>query len=360
MNRLVFYSVNLSSIFILSTILLIPLMDAHALTRTEIDSIDSKILQNTQKIKDLDLEIEQQNKSIDSKEIEIENKKTELREFKEIATGSLDDQNKLADLENQLNRLERDLRNEKTKLQNLLNEKSDLIVENKSLNDRLEFEPIEQKAYTPFKFKGLYGSVGIANSDLCITMLINNFTSNCPSYDELLSLNLDTSDMTRSGEFKTIDGITQREKPQIENHFRIYDFNDFNIFVDPPSNMRNRIKMITIEENFDTYLMPQDFKKINDTRTIHKDRWIDSRCSVATLNAETWLETIADTIYFMRNDCKGKTTLQTIYNITDTKTEFSIADSSKYKHEEFLNKVKEDCLKEYGKCSDIEYEVKAN
>lgn len=185
-------------------------------------------------------------------------------------------------------------------------------------------------------------SIGVDISKQCSIMIRNNFTTSCPSIKDLYDLGLDTSDRKKSGDFSFYDGMFQREEPALENHYRYYDFQGFNIFINPPSDMQDRTKMIFIESNFDVYLLSADMVKENNTRTIHKDLFVDAKCREVTINANNWKRILPDAIAFLRHDCDPKfTTLETMDTITDKQTYQDIATSQKYKHEQWEKEIKQ-------------------
>lgn len=186
-------------------------------------------------------------------------------------------------------------------------------------------------------------AIGIADSKNCINMLKHNFTTNCPGIPDLLKLNLDNSNTKISGGFKKIDGIVQRDKPLLVNHYQIYRYDRTPqlFFIDPPSDMRDRIKMIIIESHFDTYLLDTQMFKANDTRTISKDRYIDSSCRNAIIGADNWRILLPDTITFMQHKCdESFTKIKTLKKISDNRTNTDISTSQKYQLEKWQKEVK--------------------
>jgi len=185
---------------------------------------------------------------------------------------------------------------------------------------------------------GLERTVGINLSKTCIAQIKNNFTTSCPDYRILLDLGLDTSKF-QTGKFGWNDGYYHRGQPLIKNDYTMYiSDKGHNIIIDPSGPLIPRIKMITIQDNFEIYLLDSDFKKVNDTRIVHKDRYVDS-CKDAVINSRTWIDTIADTIYFLKTGCHG-TLLNTIDVIHDNKTKTDISTSSKWKQTEWLKAAK--------------------
>ena len=199
---------------------------------------------------------------------------------------------------------------------------------------------------------GLSKSIGIATSKTCNTMHQNNFTTQCPTIEWLVSLGLDTSDQRITVAFVTEDnGWYHRENPILVNHYRFYDFdNEWNIFVDPPGDMRDRMKMIYIESDLQDYKIRGELKKIDNTRILHQDRYINS-CHDATIGSDNILEMLPDTIYFMRNGCSGYTAFEDTYEIIDPTTEQDITTSQKYIDQQRHDWIIKNCLGVYGECS---------
>ncbi|QDI74069.1 hypothetical protein [Nitrosopumilus spindle-shaped virus] len=202
--------------------------------------------------------------------------------------------------------------------------------------------------------QGLSKSIGIALSKTCETMVKNNFSSNCPTYEELVQL--DSSNQYISGYFVYDDnGFYHRENPKLNNHYRFYDFEkEWNIFVDPPGDMRDRMRMIYLENNFDLYkISGVSYSKSDDQiRTYGIDRYIHS-CYYATIGSEKWLELLPDTIRYVRSGCdESHTKFKDTIEIKDELVEHDITTSRAYQHNQWLQQVKDNCTKEYGVCNE--------
>lgn len=163
-----------------------------------------------------------------------------------------------------------------------------------------------------------------------------------PTYDDLLSLNLDNSDRRITGDFITKDGITQRDNPSMINHWRYYKYStNYLIFIDPPSDMRDKLKMITIESNLDVYLDKSQMTKQDNVRHYNIDRWINKSCTKAIIGADDYLRLLSDTVYLMRNNCDySKSVFKHQMNVTDDATYQDISTSQKYKEEQWKNEIK--------------------
>jgi hypothetical protein len=99
-------------------------------------------------------------------------------------------------------------------------------------------------------------------------MIRHNFTTTCPTYKQLIQLDNSNS---ISGKFITdSDGFFHRGDEVVQNSYKFY-WNDsqIRIIVDPPGSMMDRMKMIYIQPNFDTYIVRED-KTIDDKFEIIK------------------------------------------------------------------------------------------
>lgn len=189
----------------------------------------------------------------------------------------------------------------------------------------------------------LNNSIGIGISKQCKTTIVNNFTTNCPDIKTLVELNLDTSNRLMTGDFGYLDGLYQRLPTAYKSSVGIYTFDStYRIFIDPPADVANKVKMITIENSLDTFITNSQMKKIGDQRTVSKYRYVNAGCTESTIGGNTWLETLADTIEYMRNDCNEKfTNYKTTFTIDDPVTDIDITTSQKYKEDAWKKETKE-------------------
>lgn len=183
-------------------------------------------------------------------------------------------------------------------------------------------------------------TIVIVLSGSCLTMIKAGIDGVCPDYETLMALNLDTS-IPESGSFYYDDNdVYKRGKPLLRNDHLLYDLNSYNIIIDPSTTMFERTASITISPNLGIYLMGDSLKKLDNTRVLHTDRYVEN-CKHATITASTWLDTIDDTIFFMRNGCEGYLG-GSVIEVEDPVTVTNIAESSKWKYDTWLAKVKED------------------
>lgn len=156
-------------------------------------------------------------------------------------------------------------------------------------------------------------------------------------------MNIDTSNRKITGDFGYVDNLYQRLPSAFKSSAGIYNFNDtFQIFIDPPSDVLNKVRIITIENNLDTYITHDQMKKIDNQRQISKYRYVDERCRNISIGGNTWLQTLADSIEYIRHNCDEKfTNYKTVFTITDNSTITDISTSQKYKEDKWKESVKE-------------------
>ena len=190
---------------------------------------------------------------------------------------------------------------------------------------------------------------GISYDNTCKTMIKNNVTSDCPTYEDIITLYPDTSIKGVSGEFGYRDGIYQRLPTKFINSFEYYRHWDRPIlFVDPPVETATRIKLIEIKANLDQYLLRGETKSYNPTDhtlTMGIGRYIDS-CRLAYVDAAQWIFLVGDTLNHMNNGCSADSTQFNSTVITKLgKVQHDITTSYKYKLEQFQKAAIEQCGK---------------
>jgi len=190
---------------------------------------------------------------------------------------------------------------------------------------------------------------GITLDNTCITMLKNNITSDCPTYEDIITLFPDTSKQDVSGKFEYYNGFYQRGPTKFINSFEYYRTWDRPIlFIDPPVETASRIKLIEIRANLDQYLLrgeKESYDPIEHSLTLGKNRYIDS-CRLAYVDAAQWIFLVGDSIFHMNNGCSADSTK---FNSTITtrlgKITHDITTSYKYKLEQFQKAALEQCGK---------------
>lgn len=274
------------------------------------------------RIEQIDIQKIQVNKDIKDNENDIAAAKINLKQVKKAASTSWDAVLEIREAENKILQAQANYTASRNELKSLLQEKSDLIKIIRGL------VKVEVEDDTPLIPSNLTKRIGITLSNSCIIMVSNNFTTNCPSYEDLFIL--DSSNTSWSGNFTTdYNGFFHREDPPIDNSYRLYQFDSkVRIFIDPPH--PDRYKLITIVPNFDTYFIAgdliqrQEYTLINVTqagnstqkainysylnqtqeygRVLYHDRYVDN-CKSSVIDAEDWEILLVDTINFLRNDC---------------------------------------------------------
>lgn len=315
------------------------------LDRADIDEIKEKITDANVKITTLDDEIDEQKSTITQNESHFDDLKSELNVLKKIDDDSWDYIQKIMDAQSDISDAEKEITLSKDELSLLYTKRSDTIKLISQLEDELESvfiilkkqvseEELLQNTNDNLNFTNYVKKIGIVLSPTCLTMIKNNITTTCPTYEELY--HLDSSIQNISGEFGFEDGFFQRLNPELINSWRWYDFdNNIRIFLDPPSGMESRMKMIEIQPNLKTFdiggkkiqLQKFEDKEIEITnifnktstitikvetqkegRILYHDRYIDDYCKRAIINADKWAELLSDTILHMQQNCEDGTT----------------------------------------------------
>lgn len=345
---------------------------ADAISRAELDILEAEKLAAQNDILSYELELTDQRKLIKDQELVIDNLKADR-----------DKVEKLSDWESLRLKVEYtkavqdagDLMSEyRDKLKDILTLKSDAIKFLKTIDLDVELD-------RPTDLSHLTKKIGVSLSKSCEVMIKNNFTSNCPSYKQLVQL--DSSNTSISGKFTTDDdGFFHRGDEPVENSYKYYWNDDtIRLFVDPPGNMANRIKMIYIQPNFETYTLAgdltidDDFEIIQGNKTLtsgnqtkliefdvrnqtsyfgtiqYHDRYIEN-CNEATINADNWKFLIGDTIHLMRNDCdRGFTAFEEREVIIPNSTSYSPEDSPNWNILQEAKRISEFCIFKYKQCT---------
>ena len=189
-----------------------------------------------------------------------------------------------------------------------------------------------------------FSDQGIILSNSCKTMLKNNITTNCPTYEQILSVFPDTSNRRMSGDFNYIDGILQRAEPQYENHYDQYRYDTLNLmWIDPPGDVLDKISLITIAPDDFTYKIKGQVMT-NNTLLVGDSRYINTKCHDATISAKLWLFLLGDTIQLMNHNCdRNYTNFDEVKKRIYEKTEHDITTSYKYKLDKWIKETKIRC-----------------
>ena len=314
---------------------------ADALTRSDIYNTKQtiKTIQNT--ISSLEDSITTQRDTILTLEIELVpliDKERTAREWDKL-NDTAATRNELTIAQSNVDAKQNSLDIANKTLQNLINSK--LANKSKLINfeDQLSSDQRMIKNQKDEHLNGLTKVIGIDISKTCKTMVINNYSSTCPSFEDLIGL--DTS-KKESGEFGAINGYYQRGKPLLHNDERLYDFeSEFGIIIDPSGTMKNKIKMITIEISLDNYMIRGDFKKDDNSRTINHLRYVDN-CKNATITSQNWESILPDTIHYLRTNCEV-TGIDTVEVIHDDVTIIPIDETRYWQDKLWLAETKLNC-----------------
>lgn len=223
-----------------------------------------------------------------------------------------------------------------------------ILLEQKEINEKItqtknEKTKLEEKIKTKTLLLEIqeHGAklVGIELSESCIELVKLNSTS-CPSYEDLYSL--DTSNQETSGGFSFHDGYFHREPSRYVNSWKYYYTEDeIRVIVDPHHELKQRIKMIVLENNLGYYALVSDIQTVNSTATIHRDRFIDN-CDIATITAAKYLELIPDTIFTFRNGCQ-ETNFDEKISYTLPTSPINLTESPSYHYFEWLDESMKKC-----------------
>lgn len=348
------------------------LPNADAISRADYEVLEAEALAAENKIKDYDDQLEDQRKLIKEHELIINNLKNDREKV-----SNLSDWESLrlkAEFEKAVQDAEVYAKELRDNLGDILTLKSDSIKFLKSLD--LNNITLDK----PTSLTHLDTKIGISLSKSCEIMVKNNFETNCPTYKQLVQL--DSSNTDISGKFTTDEnGFFHRGDEKVVNSYKFY-WNDktIRIFVDPPASMTDRIKMIYIEPNFDTYTIAGDMTVQDEFETftgnytktfgnntelvefdyrsqteyfgtvLYHDRYID-KCNTATINADNWKFLIGDTIHLMRNECdrnvsqfEEREVILPEYSVIDITT------SPNWIYQQWLKHTEEFCIFKYKQC----------
>lgn len=372
------YWIIILSLILLGIYFVLP-YDAHAISRAELNQLDDDVQTWKEKIQDKTTEIEEKQKQIKLQEDEISKIKDEIRDKRQERNNPPEDKSEwdiikeISEIESELKEAEDLYEAHRIDLGNLIDQRSTLIRE----LDQKEFDFNNAELDRPPSLSHLDKKIGVILSKTCITMITNNINSTCPTYKDLVQLDSSRTEIT--GKFTTEDGFFHRGDPSVKNPWRYFDNDEtIRVFVDPPAGMIERVKLIEIHPNFDTYFLQNDMTvhdkfeyvdvKINGTawskartvqslnqtsefaRVVYHDRYIDD-CKHATINADIWKDLVADTIHLMRNGCDPSFSS---YNerevIAPDYTEIDITTSPNWQYLKWLEDVSNHCIFKYREC----------
>lgn len=185
-------------------------------------------------------------------------------------------------------------------------------------------------------------TVSIQLSQSCIAMIKANITTTCPSYEQLYLLGLDDS-LPGTGDFGyNKEGYFERGPSQYHDVHELYRFYDNHVIVDPPAGVATRSNLIVIAPDIPPYVPLGEYEKVDHKRVLEKDRYVDPQCEYATITSKNWSDLLADTIYYLRNDCTH-TVFDTRMIIEDHISSMDFTTSQKYKHDKWVAESIENC-----------------
>jgi len=191
--------------------------------------------------------------------------------------------------------------------------------------------------------------IGIDTSKKCKTMLANNYTTSCPSIEEILTLFPDTSPQVQIGGFDYIDGIVNRSPSNYSidswpKYMRVLE-DTKGIWIDPPAGARPYLQMITIESNFDDFPIKGSYTMSNNTISMGTQRHVNLGCNDVIISADHWIFLTGDTMIYLQNDCQPEfTNFDNIKKFYFEKSYQDITTSYKYKLEKWIAETKVRCL----------------
>lgn len=185
---------------------------------------------------------------------------------------------------------------------------------------------------------------GIMLGNTCKTMLANSIPG-CPSYEELNIVFPDTTSPS-VGSLELIDGIIQRGKSQLSHpeQFYKYSIKDI-IWLDPPEQVRKKIKIISIEPSLPEYKIGAESKKMDDYNIkFGKDRYINANCSEIKITAKNWLFMTGDAMNLLKHNCDlSYSTFNATRVLKFEKSYQDISTSAKFIHDKWVKESMEKC-----------------
>jgi|GEM_PF-6781475 len=322
---------------------LFPLHEANGDIRDDIAKLKKQITTTENDITKQKAQVETDKQKIEQQEVTLKNADKTEREARNAydLSPTSDNTTKLknaisshSNAFKKLQDLQKDLRTH----QSTLRKSEDKLVDQ---NDKLE--NLEKFLKFNYTLKRDGKRIGIALSKTCIILLQNNYTTNCPRNEEIMSLYPDTSNQQISGSFIKKDGIIQRGNPNVINHYKYYDYTkEIMVWTDPPSDVREKFRMITIAPDVQEYFDRFDMSVRNNTIYTFDTRIVAKDCTTAIIDSDQWGALLGDTIYYMQNDCKeGFTNLNNTIVNQRKNSYIDITTSYKYQLDKWFKEAKE-------------------
>jgi len=326
--------------------------DIDAISRAEYNTLENSLDQYTQQFNEINIDITEQENKITEQEKKIESMENTLRDMRRDGGGTWGEITEIQNYESEINNEKNVLQNEINVLNQLRDTKSNYVREIRNLENKLQYAEID----APPSLSHFDRKIGVVLSKTCITMIKNDIPTTCPTYKDLVILDSSLTDV--SGKFTTDDdGFFHRVEPGLKSSWRYYDHDtEIRIFVDPPYGMAERIKTISLQPNFDNYLVTEDLtqgdygSESQFATVVYHDRYID-KCKYATINADKWELLLADTIHYMRNNCNpDHTSYYEREVINATKTEIDVTTSPNWQYQKWLEEVSNFCIFKFRQC----------
>ncbi|MFB5617892.1 MAG: hypothetical protein ACE5Q4_04455 [Nitrosopumilus sp.] len=326
---------------LLSLWLVLDYQYAHALNYTEFKDLEQKVGESEIQFKETSRQIVDLKVQIRQLEYELE---TQERVLNNTRTDSKTNWNaipKIELMERSVASLGTIIDEKKTELSELEVKRQGYYDTAEALNEQYQKGLLQRAEQNKFDPSGYTKLIGISLSESCTELIRNNYNHTCPTYRQLYQL--DSSNLDVSGKFGVHDGLFSRGDSNFKQSWRWYDTDPtLRIIVDPPAGQRDRIKMITIENNFHTYFELEDRLVANNTRTFQEWRFVDN-CHNAVINSGNWTSMLPDTINYLRGGC-----VHTLFNDTKSvvmnSTEWNPIDSPNYQYRLWLENAIKNCL----------------
>jgi hypothetical protein len=266
---------------------------------------------------------------------DIDNQKTATTEFKK---AQLDWKKIQQDWK--ITHLERDENYEKyyTAKQDLSDKRDELEDAMETFDDVKLINRVAQRGNNQF--------VNIILSDTCLTMIENNFTTNCPTYRELRDA-WDNTIPSVSGQWVENGSDISREPSGYKKYWNYYRSlpNWKIITVDPDNEIKNlgvniiiHPRSFTYLERVDSVLKNESLNLVDDERYIWKDIQFDKYCS--TISIAPTSEMITKAVNYAWEGCNVTIPPEVI---SVERTYFKTFESIWYKYSSWLSGAMEKC-----------------
>ena len=182
--------------------------------------------------------------------------------------------------------------------------------------------------------------ISISLDRTCLALIKSVSKTDCPTYEDILLIYPDTSNKRISGDFILKDGMLQRTNPKFTTHLNAYTYEKPITWVDPPGDVIDKTKHITIVSKLPLYFVSSSYKKTNNTLTFGTDRYVNSKCTEAIISADKWLLLLGDTIMYLQSTCT-KTNFDSIVKIYQKPMDHDPKSSAWYKYQQWLKNAKQ-------------------